>query len=230
MAYTYTTLPTVTQLDDLLASAGVSGLSASVDADLRTAYIDAAVAQIQKETRRQFVPGSAGEIRYYDGNGTGRLEIDEYIDITAVKFVLLPQSSSTTVTEFVEVQQQATPKTVLQIYRGRANYTTTYYPQFPEGRSNIEVTGQFGYASSIPADVYVAILKMAAAQLVGDNSIASGGGLMLKSWTNADRKEDYDTSGLASQKAGWDDFAKGVIRRYRKPLGTSLRQMEPQFY
>lgn len=230
MAYDYTTLPTTAELADVLTASGLADLATDVPADLQDAYLDAAVARIQKETRRQFVAGSEGEIRYYDGNGLGRLDIDEYVEITEVRFVLLPQSSATTVTQFVQVEQQGVPKSVLQIYRGRANYTTTYYPEFPEGRSNIEVTGTFGYGAAIPADVYIAIIKDAASQMVNDNSIATGGGLMLRSWVNADRQESYDTSGVASEKAGWDSYVNKVIKRYKKPLGTILRQMEAKYY
>lgn len=230
MAYDYTALPTTDELDDVLASAGLSALSTSVAEDLQQAALDAAAKRMEKQTRRQFVAGSAGEVRWYDGSGTGRLEIDEYIDITAVDFVIFPNPSLVSATQFVEVEQQASPKTILQIFQGQANYTTAYYPKFPEGRSNIKVTGQFGYDTSIPADVYLAIVYMAAAHLADTNTVSTGGGLLLKSWVNADRQETFETGAKPSDIAGWKDFAKETIKQYRRPLGAKQRRVARPLY
>jgi hypothetical protein len=227
MAYDYTALPTTTELADLLAAAGLSDLSTDVPANLRQAFLDASKQRIEKETRRQFVPGSAGEVRYYDGSGTGLLEIDEYIDITAVEFIQLPPAASYTISNFYEVSQQGAPKTILEIYQGQPNLTLTYANRFEVGRSNIKVTGQFGYASSIPADVYLAIMQGAAAMMADEYSVSTGGGLMLKSWTNADRKEDYDTSRLVSEVAGWKKNVEATIKRYRRPQGAFRRRNTP---
>lgn len=230
MPYDFTTVPTTTELADLLGSIGLSALATSVDADLQDAYIGAAVASIEKATKRQFVAGSAGEIRYYDGSGTGQLEIDEYIDITAVEFVTFPTATEVSVTQYVEVEDQGVPKTRLQIYRGQPNFTTTYYPEFPEGRRNIKVTGQFGYGSSIPKDVWLAMLYQAGSFIVDSNLIKSGGGLPMVSWQNADREERYDVSGSITVRAGWKEQIDHTIARYRRPTGTRRRRNSSELF
>lgn len=229
MAYTYTAAPTTAVVADLLATVGLSSLT-TVAADLQAAYLAAAVQEIQQDTKRQFVPGSSDEVRYFDGSGTGLLVVDEYVDITAIEFLIQPQAAATNATNFVEVSTNLYPKTRLQIYQGAAHVTRGYLPFFPEGRANIKVTGTWGFSSSIPADVFMAMAKKAAMQMIDANQIATGGGLQLKQWTNADRSETFDTSKLASEIAGWQKDIDGVKKRYTRSLTEHRARTRPPLY
>lgn len=238
MAFVLTDKPTAANVQTILTQYGYSSLSSGLDADLLALEIDSAVSAIEKETQRQFVPGSVGEIRYYDGSGTGLMVIDPYIDITAVEFAVFPQVTGVEITRYVEVEQQNTPKTRIQIFQGAPSISVGYLNHFPEGRSNIKVTGQFGYSAEIPANVFMAMAKMAAASVIEAHSASGGSGggtLGVKGFEEADRKLSYESGGFlfgsrtyfSPVAVGFMGEVKAVCENYRRPL--SERRRLPNF-
>lgn len=225
MAYDYTAIPDTSALTDLLTSVGLGSLASSVDADLLAQYLGEAQELIERKTRRQFVPGSAGEVRYYNGNGTGTLVIDEYIDVTAVEFILGPSPGTVNALDYIEVERNGDPKTLLQIRQGPAHFVRGYWNTFPRGRSNIKVTGQFGYAASIPKPIWGAMLRMAAQAVINANTIS--GGTRLAGWKDADVSEDYQTNVNLSEIAGWDTYIREAIKDYRKGAAQVIAQSRP---
>lgn len=232
MAYDYTAIPSTTALTDLLTAVGLASLASSVDADLLATYITAAGAALDRDCNRQFVPGSVGEVRYFNGSGTGTQIIDDAIDVTAVSFLVMPQSAGVNVTNWLLVEREGQPNNILQIYQGPANVVPYYWPSFPQGRSNIAVTGQFGYAAEIPHDVWTQMLRDAAGAVINDYSIS--GGARLAGWRDNDVSEDYMGGAVAgavatvSDMAGWGKSRSAVVRRYSKPAAYS--SIRPPLY
>ena len=238
MAFVLTDKPTAANVQTILTQYGYSSLSSGLDADLLALEIDSAVSAIQKETQRQFIPGAEDEIRYYDGSGTGLMQIDPYIDVTAVEFALYPQVTGIDITRYVEIEQQNTPKTRIQIFQGAPSLSVGYLNYFPEGRSNIKVTGQFGYSAEIPSDVFLAMAKMAAASILEAHSASGGSGgttLAVSDKTEADRKIGYESGGFtfgfrtyfSPVAVGFMGDVKSVCEKYRRPM-TERRRL-PNF-
>lgn len=224
MAYTYTAWPTRTNVKDLIAAAHVD--TTASDWDVTDEQIDgwilARVEQLKMETSRQFLQGSAGEVRYFDGSGTGLLRIDEYVDVSEVAFFYVPGSAFLAITNFYEVDQKPWGKDKLQILQGQANLNYAFLQRFPEGRGNIKVTGTWGYGATIPADVFMAVLEAAAADALQANAMSAQG--MAKKYTDGDASEEWGGQ-LIGIAAGW--LGKGskwemVKKNYKRSLKSHL--------
>lgn len=224
MAYTYTAWPTLTNVKDLIAGAHVDTTASDWDVtdEYITGLILARAEQIKMLTSRQFVAGSSGEVRYFDGSGTGLLRIDEYVDVSEVAFFYVPGSAFLSITNFYEPDQKPWGKDKLQILQGQANLNYAFLQRFPEGRGNIKVTGTWGYGSSIPPDVFLAVLEAAAADAMQANAMSAQG--QAKKWVDGDAAEEF-TGDLLGIAAGW--LGKGsrwemVVRNYKRSLKSHL--------
>lgn len=222
MAVTYTAWPTVAQVSAFLTSANISPTLQTSD-DLYQVHIDAASAEMGKRTQRQFVAGSAGEVRYYDGSGDGMQPIDEFIDVSAVQFLMYPQVAGIDIQYWYEPSRNGYPQDVLQIYQGPANTNYGYVANFPLGRSNIKVTGQFGYAATIPAPVWMAVLKKAAASIAAANTLDAQGKMVSETDGDADHKYGGDMPG---DTAGWLEDFEAAVKAYKRPLKTRRRRQK----
>lgn len=224
MGYNFSLWPTV---DDVMTelSAGNITVPAAITEDYVQARIDAATSYVFQQTRRFFVADVIATARVYDGNGTGTMEIDEYLEIDKVEFVFFPTIASTTVTTWYAVSHIKWPKTRIQIYQGPSNATYAIYPVFPYGRSNILVTGRFGYDDTIPADLWLAVLNDVTGKIV--NVLASAAqdgqaqmGQTLK-WTEGYESEQYN-SGLAGDQLGWTTELKKACKRYSSQVARRV--------
>lgn len=223
--YNLSEAPTTFALRNFLQTAGVV-IPADMDEDTLQLAIDAAVGDFEHKTQRQFVPGCVGEVRYYDGSNTGELVIDEYIDVSAVEIMAIPNyGSGSQAVEVYQVRTNGKPSTKLQIFQGPSNYPA-FFTVFPQGRSNIKVTGQFGYAATIPAEVYQAMLKSAGTTIVNmltlrtrDDSFVPG---RLVSWSEADATEKYADT-LSADVLGWPKDVAETIRDHTKPRPRRMR-------
>lgn len=222
MANVYTAWPTRANLATFLTGSNIT--PALTDTDMLDGLIAAAAQRITKATNYQWVAGSAGEVRYYDGSGTGLQQIDEYVDVSAVEFVLYPQATGVSVTSFVEVSRNNFPNSLLQIYQGATHATVGYLDRFPKGRSNIKVTAQFGYASAIPYDVWMAVLKKSAADVSAMNAMAAQGKAVA--WDEGDVSERYSDKS-PGEAAGWVAEFETVCKRRRKPYSHRQRMGAP---
>jgi hypothetical protein len=210
-----------------LVAAGITVPNTYTD-DMMNLEIQSVVGDFQHKTGRQFVPGCSGEIRFYDGSGTGEQVVDEYIEITDVAVLMVPPMNVvSTALNYFEVVENGKPKTRIGILQGPANFPA-YWTAFPGGRSNIQVTGKFGYASEMPAEVYNALLKMSAGKVADtltmstkDNSIIGG---RVVSWTEADVTERYADQ-LPSVALGWAKEYDQAILDHMKPRKKKSRRL-----
>lgn len=226
MAITYTAWPTPAQVYSLLSGANISP-TMSVSNDLVQVFIDEVVSVLTMKTQRQFLAGSSGETRDFDGSGTGLLVIDDYVDVTDVSVSFLPTASTVSIAGYVEVDQKPWGKNKLQIYKGQAFGAYGFYQTFPEGRSNITVTATWGYGSTIKPDVWAAVLKRAAGCIADANSLTVQGA--IAAIQEADVGEKY-ASGLVSDTAGWNTAFREVLKTYKKPLKQHLVKSSKRLY
>jgi hypothetical protein len=218
MSFNRALAPSVTQVRNICQLAGIS-LPADLTNDTVQLHIDASVEDFQHRTGRQFIPGCADEVRYFDGSGTGELIVDAYVSITDVEILTVPAIPVQALLSFYQQSTYGKPKTRIGIQQGPANYPN-FWNAFPQGRGNIKVTGTWGYASEVPHEVYLAMMKGAAADLAAmlvlrtrDDSYVPG---RLLSWQEADVSERYADS-LPGEALGWKQAYDDAIQSHMKP-------------
>ena len=220
MAIDYTTWPTVSNLADLLASANIT-LPSAVTTDVKQMRIDSAVSLIEHTTGRRFKAGSTSEVRCYDGSGTGMIEIDEYISISSIYLFQIPSQTTVQLTNWFEVERVPFPKTQVQIMQGPANQPYGYWYYFPKGRSNVQITGQFGYGANIPSQVWQSVLAKAAADMADSLRVTQYG--ILDGFRDLDQDFKWSDQQIG-MLAGWrQDFA-AACKQFRRPLKSQLRR------
>lgn len=226
ISYNYSVPPGIASVRELLTTSGFT-IPADFGNNLFQLYIDATVGDIEHRTGRQFVPGCPSEVRYYDGSGTGEMVIDEYVSIESVEILTVPGVGASYALNWYEKDINLRPKTKIQIYQGPPNYGQ-YWQNFPQGRSNIKVTAQFGYAATIPAEVYLAIMQGAAAQIGAaltmrsrDDSFVPG---RFIEWKDADRSEKYADM-LVGDAIGWSKNYEQTIIDHSKPRRRKQRRL-----
>lgn len=220
MAIDYTVWPTVSLVQAKVKGIGFT-LASDVDTDYVQQIIDSTVAEIEQECRRTFV--GVTETRYFNGSGRGEQVVDEYIDITAVRILgYFGSVAGMSLTDWWEPQTSKHPKTRIQIYQGsQPTMTRIYIGSFPFGRSNIEVTGTWGYGASIPANIWGAVLDYSACILAAENMYADGTGFKTM-WKEADVMEQL----IVLDPKKFLPHMKRVrtaIKQYRKPTGRFLQ-------
>lgn len=217
----YTAWPLASDVQELVASANVCP-TLDWASDLVQVRLDAAVAELEQLTGRQFL--AAEGLRYFDGSGTGVLVVDEYVSISAVQFYLVPELAGVNLLDFMQVTRNRYANTRIQIYQGPANIPLGWYTRFPEGRSNVGVTATWGYAASIPPDVWQAVLAKAAAEIVDTNRVAARGALV--SIRDDDVSVGYSEQ-LPSVMAGWRQQFASVCKRYRRGVREMASRTRP---
>ncbi len=219
---TYTAWPTTTDVSATLANAGIT-LRSSVDNAYIAAKISAVAARIVHRTHRQFVTST--EDRYFDGNDSGEMVIDEYVTLGTVSQIgFIITSSPLTLANVVEVSQSTYGKDRIQIYRGSyPSYTGLYVDRFPAGRGNILITGTtWGYAATIPYDLWEGCRDMAAAILAAE--AVTEDGRLMEGWTEADVTEKY-MKGAPGEALGWSQRFEELLKEYKRPMRSHLKRM-----
>jgi hypothetical protein len=221
MAIDYTAWPLVADVQGLLAASNVT-LGAGTTSDYIDLRIKGAVDELTKRTHRQFL--TTTETRNFDGSGTGEMVVDEYRTITSITLYLIPTMSVVEIIDFVQVERATFPQTRIQIYQGPVNVPFGWFTRFPEGRSNVGITGTWGYADTIPADVWEAVAMRAAAKLADANRLNQNGVVTDVKDDDQDVKWGKGTFG---EMSGWDAQFDAVCERYRRPLRNYLAQRKP---
>lgn len=217
MAQNYEAWPTKANIDERLTSAGLSARDG-----LTQGYYDqvvsAVVALLHKKTHRQFLKGEEGEIRYFDGNGTGSIVIDEFVAIEEVQVIgYVGGNLSMTLSNAISADSATFPKNRILIFQSSLpQLNVQYLNYFPRGRRNIKVTAQYGYAEYIPDDIWFAVCGKAAAILAAE-AVQGGTGGRVRKWIEGDAQEDLDLT-LPGEAVGWDAGFKDIIKSYRKPM------------
>lgn len=214
MSISYNAWPTTANVSETLAAAGIT-LRSGVDATHIGGKISAVTERIKHRTHRQFVTSS--EDRYFDGNDSGEMQIDEYVTLGTVSQIgFIVTSSPLTLANVVEVSQYTYAKDRIQIYQGSyPAYSGLWVDRFPAGRSNILCSGfTWGYASAIPADLWEGARNAAAALLAAE--AVGEEGKILAAWTEADVSETFLPT-LPNDVLGWVTAFKELLNEYKRP-------------
>lgn len=211
--FTYTAWPTI---DDVytLASSIQNVDPTKLDYRLSQGVLDAVSRDIQQKTRRQFIAATA--TRNFNGSGTGVLDVDEFVSVSAVTILGYTAATPLTLTNWYAEDDNLYPKTRIDIYQGGpAAMGIGYYTAFPKGRMNIGVTANWGYASTIPADLWMAHAEESAARLCALVIVNPTG--RLKSWREGDATSESYELDLPGDVAGWHNRYLSTVYGYVSP-------------
>jgi hypothetical protein len=236
VGYDYTAWPGTDHLTELLEAAGVT-LRAEVSTEQQQALLDAIVAEVALKTRQQFVT-SIG-IRYFDGSGTPEMDIDAFVELDLVR-ALWSNTTGTglTLNAVIDLPESGLPNTRIAMYRGGLPTLGGYLvDRFPAGRGNVEVTATWGYAATIPADLWEAVAMEASARLVDATafSLITTDGVVTAfgpviSWRQADMSKTW-ASGMKSDRPsdslGWHSMYQAALKRYTRTGTRQARKMRP---
>ena len=142
--------------------------NAYIDAGFST-WLAAVQAYIERYTGKRFET-TAGETRYFDGNGKRELLLtfeDDLISITTFQTLDLNGSVEFTLTEgeandFLLYPLNTTPKWEIKLT------VNSRIGAFAKGKKNIKITGTWGNNTTVPGDVKMAAM-MLLSDIVGDS-------------------------------------------------------------
>jgi hypothetical protein len=232
MAYDYTAYPTSANLTAWM-TAMVPSVTRPTNSDVLGLLLLSASKAIEKQTGRQFV--TVTEDRYFDGSGSGILMVDDFVSITSdsqgkmVYIYAAPGNAygQSQLTGIQEVYEPGKPSNMIQIFQGPANSAYMYINYFPVGRSNVKINATWGYASTVPADVFELIMAKAASSVIAGSAITDGG--IVISDKLADEGTTYANDRNWFETSGWGKRWKEAVRSYRRDMTTVLarRQLPP---
>ncbi len=210
---------------DVVAYLAAIGSENSISSTMLGNWLAAAIASLERQTRRQFV--TTTETRYFDGSGTGELALDDFVSISSLRiFGVAGAATPTTFTGWCEEAVYGSPKSKILIARGSTPGFLSI-ERWPEGRRNIEVTGTWGYASAVPDDVWQGLIEAvgglaldASATAVSANSGSAG---PVMSWQEGDIRETFDASTSFSEKLGSCARFARLVKVYAKSGSQRLK-------
>jgi hypothetical protein len=206
--------PTADDLEDFLTGLGLT-LSAAQQALLESA-IDAGIQQFEGAggvDRRML---AADETRYYDPPLTAGslLLIDDFAAVDSVVYRPLntdPTTLTLNLDYWLEPQNAPAKGKPYQLLRFRRSW----HAPLPSGlRRSIEVAGDCGYATSIPAAARMGMLAAGALQLWTQITHAATGGLL--SWKEKDRSEDYGVFPWTRLVDGWNAQYSSAVKTFKR--------------
>lgn len=189
------------------------------------AIVGASNRMITQQTKREFIE-STSELRRFDGSGVAEQEIDDYTNVTKVEVKQWGAVSGLDITEYVEQERKHYPKTRIYLRQGvRPSWGNYFLDRFPEGYANVEVTATWGYGSTIPEDIWLAVC-LKSCSLVADAVGLEKQGRVLN-YKEGDVSETYYPR-PPSAAAGWDQFIQTAIDLHRRPLARHVRKWRPK--
>lgn len=222
----YSAWPSPADVGILLASAGIVMKLLDPEYTQRLQdVLDAVTADIALSTHRQFIADTADTTRNYDGSGTAQMEADEMVSLTSVSVIGLPGASSYTLGGAFLVQEQMRPQTRIILARGSSPAWATdggWLPEpliFPNGRQNISVTGRFGYAATVPADLWQAAAAEAAYRAASEAIFDPAG--RVSQWVEGEERESHALPESADTQ--WHSIFTRTVRQYRLRPGRRFR-------
>lgn len=213
--------PALSDVTSIASAMGVTITTAVIPSAVQQQILSSVIETVNTKTRRDFVITTA--TRTFDGNGTGLLEVDEYVTISSVAFVnYFGTSAGITIDGVKEVHENKYPKTKLQIFQSSMpGLYRTWIDKFPEGRSNVEIVAAWGYGSTIPADLWLGVAYQAAAIMINWRMFNTAGYLIK--WQEADVTEVRNYMDPFTFFKSGTTF-KGLIRSYKKPASQYFRK------
>lgn len=220
----HTAWPTITDVADLAASMNVT-FGTAISTAVQQGAIDSVVENVGRRTHRTFIPVT--EQRYYDGNDTGELEIDDFVTLYTVQLVgWYGVVSGITMDNLAQVDRATFPTNRLQIYRGSLPSFYRYWiDRFPRGRGNVAVSATWAYANTIPDDLWWGVAYQAAGILINRRNYTTAG--YLVKWTEDETTEVRNyMDPFKFFKSG--TTYEGLLKQYRKPSGYFIRKQQRQ--
>ena len=159
---------------------------------------------IENYTGRTFEAST--ETKYFDGSGSRELYIDSVISITTLQTLNTDGTVSTTLTEghdddYLLYPLNESPKHIIKLV------ISSSIAVFPSGLKRVKITGNFGQASSVPADV-----ELAATMLVGKIIGKGLKGGETKGQSLGDFSVSYEDVNESADSLG----IKNILDKYRK--------------
>jgi hypothetical protein len=215
-----TAWPEVTDVASIVSAMGVT-MRTAISTAIQTNILNACISNFNARTRRTWLPVT--ETRYFNGSDSGMIEVDEYTEISTVEIIgWYGITSGMVIDSIVEVDRANYPKTKIQIYRNSLpGLYRVWVDRFPAGRSNIKITADWGYATTVPDDVWWGVAYQAAGILINISNYATDG-FNIK-WQEAD---------VTEVRMYMDPFTffktgttyKGLCNLYRRPASFALRK------
>lgn len=230
----HTAMPILSDITAICTQMGVTLSTATFSTAYQQDVLDSVIDEVHRVTRRTFVLES--ETRYFDGNGKGLLIVDDFVTFdtaTAVEVIgWIQNTSGIILTNVYPVVTDKFPQNKIQIIQGSVSqFPSLYLDQFPEGRSNIKITCTWGYANTIPADLWLGIAWKAAGIMI-NQTLFNTEGYLIK-WQEGDVTEVTGYQNpfqfMGGNSVAKDPF-KVLLTKYRKPRSHSIyRQEKPLF-
>ena len=233
--------PLLSDVDAALAALGITLRSGVTDAH-RQGTLDGVIALFLRETGRQFIADTADTTRWYDGSGQTQLDVEDMISLSSVSVVPYPSGAGYQLAHCSLVFVQGETRSRLSLGTGFApNYDydaalglgQMQCSVFPAGRQNIAVTGKFGVAPEVPADVRLEIRDEVVSRLgsealfnPGYNAQGDFHAGRLKQGKDATMEATYEFVSLDDGTRVTARFA-ACLDRWRKRKGQSPRQLRP---
>jgi len=220
----HSTFPVAADVTSYLSSIGSTN---SIGSSLLGAWLSAAIASLERKTRRQFVAST--ETRFFDGSGTGELAIDDYVSLSSVKLHgVVSASTPFEFSSWCDEVVYGSPKSKILIARGSIPaFSPIFVERWPEGRRNVEITGTWGYGSTVPDDIWQGLVEIAAGTAMDAAAAAgsanSGSVGPVTSWQEGDIRETFETSISFSEKLGACARFQDLVRTYSKNGSQRLK-------
>jgi hypothetical protein len=244
----YSAWPTPADVLQRLSNAGIT-LRGDADANYVQRALDDVTDEAGREAGRQFVADASDTTRLYDGRGLPEIEVDDLVSLTSVSLSGLG-ADGTTLPNATLVFEQGKPRNRLVLDAGALPSTSLagggFYPGgpladgvgagvwgalsalprvFPAGRQNVSVTGRFGYAATVPVDLWRAVCGEAAARLAAE-AVTSGQGRIVQIRDGG--LQIHRQFGAPGDDAGWTKPYSAALKRYRKRARQRTWQLRRQ--
>ena len=216
----YSAWPTLDDVEIVLAAAQITP---SNPVRARFDALSAAIqTEVARETRRQFVP--VQEDRLFDGSGTPVLDVDEIVTLDGIALLGGQSEVLGAITAYL-VSEAGQPQMQISTARGG---NPAFANCFPSGRRNIKVSATWGYAATIPADLWDGVTGRIAASMArltfATAGRADGRGLQIVEEQFGDERKKYAKFDHSESFIGPTEW-KALLKRYKRPsrAASSLR-------
>lgn len=221
--------PTFADIQNRLnASAGTAGIWQLANPTTAAITLDAVIDEAEQRTKRQWIADDEDTTRVYDGTGTAELEVDEMVSLTGCSAIGFQENPGFPLADVTLAQGEiGKPRTRIVMSRGGipawgpAGVLSPVHTIFPAGRQNIQVTGKFGYASIIPADLWDAVCGEAAIRLVRQGLFTPNGRVIEEKFGDESRKYSLTDA----ESLGWHAQFEETITRRKRSQGKRLRRL-----
>lgn len=216
------------QLTDVTSVVTAMGGSISVGTSIQQTILDGVISTVHRKTHRTFIPET--EVRYFNGNDSGEIEIDEFITISTIELIgWFGITTGLELANFAPIENRpGFPNTRIQIYRGSVPaWYRHWVDRFPSGRQNLKISATWGYDTTIPDDLWYGVLAQTTGALINIDQAKNtevSKGFLIK-WSEADVTEvrnQMDPFKFLSVGAGGG--FRELLRTYKRPDSYYFRK------